>query len=253
MGYQESYLHTTTSNIERNNEDIQKVLEIFKKYDIRCLGDDMATCYLKVHCKKNCGKYKKGMDVLFIVGDRTAQRCNRYVFNIFEPEDAEIFTKEELKIIDRVKITFYDDILYMSQYEQNKDATEVTELRLMPELPSNMKHIEQLASTLLSRISECEKKQEDSSIYFYEIKTEEEIIKIEEIIENTVKDYGFKFAKTINEKTYNDGSIRNNYKYFINDIKFVEIYYTTMDECYVLNLFALSGKSLRELAKQLLE
>lgn len=255
MGYQESYLHTTTTDVARNNEDIQKVLEIFKKYDIRCLGDDIATCYLKIHCKKNCGKFKKGMDVLFIAGDRTAQYHSVYAFNIFEPEDRNKFTEDELKVIYRVKISYYDNVMYMARYEKDKEATDVIELNLMPELPSNIEEVRKFADDLMTRITEYAGEQEgqDFNIYSYSVKTKEEFNKIEEIAEQTVKDHGFTFSRTTAEEKVHTGSVRTDYKYFMNGIQFMRISYIPWDDCYMLNLFSLNGKSLREIAKELLK
>ncbi|MBQ8998177.1 MAG: hypothetical protein IJ086_05740 [Clostridium sp.] len=112
MGYQESFIHTTCSNVERNNSDIVKYIEMFKKYDVRCQGDTLARCVCKLHFNKTVSKYKKGMDVLVVCGERQAQRWAERLFDCdseYRFDKTSEYTKEELKLIKRAKITFIEE------------------------------------------------------------------------------------------------------------------------------------------------
>lgn len=111
MGYQESYIST------KNNKDLEKILDIFKKYNIRCEKDLFASCVAKITLKKdissigdNAKSFKEGKEFLYICGDRSAQRRNSDLFDIESDSDYQAFSLEEKRIIDDIDIIFTEDM-----------------------------------------------------------------------------------------------------------------------------------------------
>ena len=134
MGYQESFIHTTCSNVERNNEDIQKYIEMFKKHDVRCEGDWLASCIMKLHFNKTVNKFKKGMNVLVISGERQAQRSADRLFDIDYELDEDIipkYTEEERKLIRRAQITFIEYASDVLEAEKDGHSIDIEEINLM--------------------------------------------------------------------------------------------------------------------------
>jgi len=151
MGYQESCIYTNNKDIEKNNEDIKDILNLLKKYDIRLSNDNYCECIgiLKVN-ERISSKYEKDMEMLVFAGERSEQKNQRFLFNIcygynsdftdkefdeyipaqyryedkIKKEDIGInipkLTKEELELIDRIKIVFiYDDNLLNDKLSTN--------------------------------------------------------------------------------------------------------------------------------------
>lgn len=140
MGYQESFVHTTCSNIEQNNSDIEKYIEMFKKYDVRCEKDMLASCVVKLHFNRDVGKYKKGMDILVISGERQAQRSCYDLFDVeynYGEKMAPKYTNEEYKLIERAKITFIEEQFDVLDAEEDGYSIDIEELNLTPELSFN--------------------------------------------------------------------------------------------------------------------
>lgn len=101
MGYQESYIFT------KKNEDLDKIISMFDKHEIRTTGDNYCSCACKITLNKDIEdefntKYKKGKQFLYMVGERHEQRCIGNMFNINEID----YTDQEKKLINKVDIVF---------------------------------------------------------------------------------------------------------------------------------------------------
>lgn len=158
MGYQESFIYTNNKDIEKNNADIKKIIELFKRLDVRTVDDELGSCVSKVTFNKTLGRFKKGMEVLWIVGERQCQRNQLRLFDIYleqgeYPEYSKftsIFSQEEFKMIMGIEIIFLD---YVHSYmpaitaENGKTAT-IENLKLLPERPEKMDIVEKLAEKL---------------------------------------------------------------------------------------------------------
>lgn len=96
---------------KKNNNDIEKIVDIFKKYNIRCENDFVCTCYSTITLPKTyhteAGTFKKGTTLLFLEGDRHAVRNAYNLFDMDQPERP-LLTAEELKMVCRTKIVFVD-------------------------------------------------------------------------------------------------------------------------------------------------
>ena len=283
MGYQESFVHTTKSNIERNNADLEKMLEIFKKHDVRCKGDWLASCVAKITFKKTVGPYKKGMQVLWITGERQAQRSGYRLFDLYPEDDdynPDIYTKEEYKIINRAKLTFIDDILYLlDDITEDSDKVDIEHLELQPKLPSNHDNLKSLSedidNALLKYVTDrgitysdpeescihhypprpkvINEKYTLDNLYKYYPSNKEEAQDVMKIIENVCTSHGFDFSIKEEVDIIHTGDKRFDYNMYINDVYIGCISYLTWCNEYTFNLFELKGQSLREVCKKLLE
>lgn len=103
MGYQESCIYTD------NSSDIKKIIDMFKKYDMRCEDDKYARCYAKITLKKDIEGFKKGTQFLYMYGDRFAQKNIEGIYNIDKEEDFKKYSSEELDIINRTKVVFKEE------------------------------------------------------------------------------------------------------------------------------------------------
>lgn len=108
MGYQQSYIVT------KENNDNDKVLDIFKKHNIRCKGDKEANCIAKITLRKDVElkefSFKKGKEFLCVAGDRFSQKS---VTRMFELDDNSRFSKlseDELDFISTLEIIFAEEI-----------------------------------------------------------------------------------------------------------------------------------------------
>lgn len=266
MGYQESYVHTTCSNVERNNEDIKRFIEIFKKYDVRCERDWLASCIMKLHFNKNIGKYKKGMDILVISGERQAQIDANMLFDIdyrYNEDKVPQYTKEELKLIKRARITFIGDALDVFEAEKDGYSIDVEEISLIPELPSNYSEIKNVFegtfNDVLNYLSEngnCDIKTKEDLICRYKPRNEKEVKDIVSIMEKAIKSKGYNFeCKQKEEKieSYKGSSERIDRLFYINGIRFGNVSYLNWEESYIVNLYETAGQRLRKLCKELLK
>ena len=147
MGYQESFIFTNHYDVEKNNKDIEEILKIFKKYDVRCADDALASCTHKLHFNENvsgrAGGFKdikmtfpKGMEMLVVCGERSTQRD---VFELFAPDFPQLTNKEisertdeELELIQRVRICFIENLRFVCEAEKTDKIT-VEELNLNSE------------------------------------------------------------------------------------------------------------------------
>ena len=126
MGYQESFIYTSKSNIKANHEHIEQILQMFQKYNIRCADDDIASCVCRLYFNENVGEFKKGMEMLVTAGERGAQ-CSPYL--LFDGRA--IQTKEEMKIISKIHIDFIESRWDICKAERTEAIT-VEQLDLKP-------------------------------------------------------------------------------------------------------------------------
>ena len=265
MGYQESFIHTTCSNVERNNEDIKKYIELFKKYDVRCEGDWLASCIMKLHFNRNINKYKKGMDVLVVCGERQAQRSANRLFDIDYELDEDMipkYTKDELKLIRRARITFIEEAFDVLEAEKDGHSIDVEQISLMPELPSNYNKLEDMFkgmfSNIISHLNEngySDIKTDTDLMYKYSPKTEQELKDIISIMKESVESNGYSFECKQGEEiidSYNGTFTRIDHEFYVNNIQFGYISYLPWDESYNVHLYDVSGQSLRVICKKLL-
>lgn len=266
MGYQESFIHTTCSNIERNNEDIKKYIEIFKKYDVRCEGDFLASCIMKLHFNRNVNKYKKGMDVLVISGERNAQRNANRLFDIgyeFDEDMIPNYTKEELKLIRRARITFIEYAFDVLEAEEDGHSIDIEGISLMPELPSNYNKLKDMFTSMLDKIKiylnqkgNLDIKNARDVLRKYHPKNEEEVKDIIPIIKEVIESNGYNFECKQKEEiveTYKGTFTRKDYEFYINDIYFGGICYLPWEDLYTFNPYETTGQSLRNMCKKLLK
>lgn len=130
MGYQESIIHTSLNNVEKNNKEIDQIISLFQKYGCRCEGDMFANCTDKLHFTRDIGKYKDGMNVLVVCGERDVQRSSKLLFNISPYSDSDI-DKKDLHLIKKIKLTPLEDVLYILPMEDSGIITR-EKLTLVP-------------------------------------------------------------------------------------------------------------------------
>lgn len=113
------------------NEDLDKIIDLFKKYNIRNEDDELCSCCAKVTLNKqikstvdksrglrgNSKIFEKGKQFLVLQGDICCQRNSEYIFKADEIQ----YTNEELDLIYKINIIFadyipYDDILKNKEY-----------------------------------------------------------------------------------------------------------------------------------------
>lgn len=110
MGYQESYIFTN------NNNDLNKIVDIFKRHNIRTTDDWECSCVAKIKLNKNVKtnvsifgesdiedeEFENGKEFLYMSGERYPQRS---VNNLFDTYNID-YTEVERNLIDNVSIIF---------------------------------------------------------------------------------------------------------------------------------------------------
>ena len=129
MGYQESFVYASKHNIKANHEHINAILQMFKKYNIRCANDMIASCVCRIHFNEAVGGFKKGMEMLVVTGERDPQRSP---FLLFDGRQIPTFTKEEQAIISKIHIDFIESRWDICEAERTPAIT-VEHLNLQPE------------------------------------------------------------------------------------------------------------------------
>jgi hypothetical protein len=138
MGSQTSFINTN------RNSDLDKVVAIFKKYNIRTADDDMCYCSARVTLNKQIRTtvdevwgsvgadiiYRKGKQFLVMDGDRYYQRD---IDEMFDTENIQYIDKE-LDLIYKIEITFADYFPCEKIFENKKYAT-VEDLDICIETP----------------------------------------------------------------------------------------------------------------------
>lgn len=134
MGYQESIIHTNLKNVKKNNEEIERILKLFQKYDCRCHDDLFASCTHKLHFTEDMGKYKAGMDVLVICGERDSQRSGPNLFNVFSYSDWNKFEdKSDMFFVkQKIYLTPLENVMYIIKGEESGKILQ-TKLNLVAE------------------------------------------------------------------------------------------------------------------------
>lgn len=104
MGYQETLIYTSKGNIKMNHEHIEEILKMFQRHNICCANDDIVCCVGRLHFNEAVGEFKKGMEMLYICGDRSAQRSPERLF-----ECVSYLTLKEQETIGKIHIDFIED------------------------------------------------------------------------------------------------------------------------------------------------
>lgn len=265
MGYQESLIHVSTSSVEENNKEISKYLEIFKKYDIRCKGDDLTECVFKFHFNQDIGIYKKGMDILFVIGNRSCQNSYVDLFNINCGDSSPKYTKDEMNSVKKAVIVSAESQSEIFEYIKRKDkAVDLTSLSLIPQLPSNYKKVSNMFDDIICKLYTYSTKTEVESIadinktedvtFRYKIKDENELKDVLGIIKDTVIDYDYSFKLEEARKEDEDDEYRKIYKIFIDNVPVAFIEYISWSNKYYPHFFELEeGLSRRQIARLLLK
>ena len=126
MGYQESFIYTSKRNIKTNHANIEKILHMFQKYNIRCANDWLAECVCRLYFNEPVGEFKKGMEMLAICGQRGSQRNHYLLF------DGRLdFAAKELRLIQKINIDFIESRREILEAEKTGAIT-VERLKLKP-------------------------------------------------------------------------------------------------------------------------
>lgn len=260
MGYQAAFIHTTCSNVERNNSDLAKYIEIFKKYDVRCKGDWLADCVDMLHFNKTVGKYKKGMDILVISGERQAVRYAERIFDcdyeIGDRDKTSLYTSEEMKLIKRARITFVEEAYYVMDILDDEEYITRKELKLEPNnIASNYNEISSIVKSMFDKIfiySESNGKKIERC-YQYRPNNEKDEEFVLDLFKQEFGEKGYNVKVVESEETIHNGNIRIDKNIYVNDVWVASSSYLTWSERYSLDLFHLSGQELRMICKKLLE
>lgn len=125
MGSQSSFIYTN------RNSDINKIISLFEKYNIRTAKDELCSCCAKVTlnkqvrtidswgCVGNNETFRKGKQFLLLEGERS---CQRNIENMFDMDSIQ-YTNKELDLIYKIEIIFADYFPCDKIYENNEYAT----------------------------------------------------------------------------------------------------------------------------------
>ena len=127
MGYQESFIYTSKTNIKANHDNIEKILQMFKKHNLRCADDMLASCDCRLYFNEDVCGFKKGMEMLVICGERGPQRSP---WLLFEGIPLSI---EAQKLIRKIHIDFIESRWDICKAERTPAIT-VEQLNLKPEV-----------------------------------------------------------------------------------------------------------------------
>lgn len=137
MGHQVAFIYFNKSNLESNHRSIEQLLEMFRKYNVRCEDDPENTCYSRLTLNKSFDGFRKGSELLLLEGERSRVRSAARVFNQdFTAEEAEkwgiirpaLTRAEENLIYNRMKIVFWEWFPWLTE-EAIQDGT-ITEEEL---------------------------------------------------------------------------------------------------------------------------
>lgn len=127
MGSQASFISTN------KNSDLDKIIDLFKKYNIRTADDEMCSCYAMVTLNKsirstvdevwgtlgNSRTFRKGKQFLLIEGERC---CRREIEDMFDINNIQ-YTDKELDLIYKIEIIFVDYFPCEKIFEKKEYAT----------------------------------------------------------------------------------------------------------------------------------
>lgn len=123
MGYQESFIFTSKTNIKKNKENLDQIIQMFKSYNVRCDDDMLASCVCRLHFNEKVEGFKPGMEMLVICGERGPQRSPHLLF------DGRPLTDKEAKIVSKIQIEFIEGHRDILEAERT-DAITVEQLSL---------------------------------------------------------------------------------------------------------------------------
>ena len=126
MGYQESFIYTSKRNIKTNHNQIEEILQMFQRHNVRCADDMLASCVCRLHFNEAVGEFKPGMEMLVITGERGAQRSPYLLFDC-RPN----LTAKEQRLISKIHIDFIEDHRDILEAEKTEAIT-VKQLDLQP-------------------------------------------------------------------------------------------------------------------------
>ncbi|HEY8890189.1 MAG TPA: hypothetical protein VIM70_08015 [Clostridium sp.] len=138
MGSQSSFINTN------RNSDLDKIIDLFRKYNLRTADDDVCSCSARVTLNKqirttvdevwgsvgNDTTFKKGKQFLVMDGERCYQRD---ILQMFDTENIQ-YTDKELDLIYKIEITFADYFPCERIFEDKEYAT-IDELDICTENP----------------------------------------------------------------------------------------------------------------------
>lgn len=138
MGYQESFIFTNKSS------DVQSLIEIFKKYDVRTKDDSTCNCVGHVTFLKNTNK-----QALWVVGERSAQRNKwRLVDCDSWQETKQKLDAAEYEVVKGVKIRFCD-YLPMQEIMNNSSFAKIDPIQIEAEVPENIEMIKAFVEDIM--------------------------------------------------------------------------------------------------------
>ena len=126
MGYQESFIYTSKHNIKTNHNQIEEILQMFQRHNVRCADDMLASCVCRLHFNEAVGEFKKGMEMLVITGERGPQRSPYLLFDC-RPN----LTAKEQRLISKIHIDFIENRRDILDAEKT-EAIMVEQLDLQP-------------------------------------------------------------------------------------------------------------------------
>lgn len=172
MGHQESFIFSSSDDLEQNRKDIEQLLALFKKYHVRCAGDEDVECTHRLYfneevvdsdpigrlgldrlspglremfLKMGPLSFPKGMEMLVVCGSsRSRQTDFASLFNgglewhqYASDEERRSaawhkLTREEKDLGKRVNIHPIENLFFICEAEQTDKIT-VEELNLLSE------------------------------------------------------------------------------------------------------------------------
>jgi len=148
VGYQESFIFTNSKDITKNNEDVVTILNLFKGHDVRTHDDGLASCVAKITFLKKLGQFKEGQQVLWITGERSAQRYGTRLFDIEDYNELRAntdYTVDEKELINSIEIVFIDNIAsYLPKIKQGSKYVVIEDLKIECKQPQNYDIVEKL-------------------------------------------------------------------------------------------------------------
>ncbi len=153
MGSQSSFISTN------RNSDLDKIIELFKKYNIRTADDEICSCYAKVTLSKRIRStvdevwgtigsnkiFRKGKQFLLIEGERG---CQSDIEDMFDIDNIE-YTDKELDLIYKIEIIFAD-YLPCDKIFESKEYAIIEDLDICTRIPDEkyMKIAKEIAEEL---------------------------------------------------------------------------------------------------------
>lgn len=130
MGHQESFVFT------KKRADIQSLIEIFKKYDVRTHDDGNCSCVEIVTFLRGGNK-----QALWMTGERSAQRNKWRLVDCDSWQEAkQKLEAEEYEVVKGLNITFCD-YLPMEKIMNDSSFAKIDPVRIEAKVPENIESI----------------------------------------------------------------------------------------------------------------